>query len=333
MPETIYQPLARRLITQAQDPGIFNKVWTFNALQILAFSLNVAVFTTAVFSSHVRRAPIWYMFMGSWILWAVAHSLLFLSGRQFDDKPPPQALCLFQAGLVYAFPPYMEFLNLGLVIHVYLVIRASIEHRRPRTQTPLIFICLPIVIFLVIVLEVLAIGVKNPELISRAPAPIYCNVTDRISFKISAVFYALGVLSLIGVEIVLGIMLYRNWEKFQMIRNVAGVGTLVFRLFAFSVGPTLALLIEILSEVDAKDFDFLAMVVTHLMPSIAAVIFGTHKDMIRTWSCFGVRRTASGPSYPLPRRVEQPIQSMVMATLPPRKETFGNGPKGVPHYP
>ncbi|KAG7087540.1 hypothetical protein E1B28_013497 [Marasmius oreades] len=318
------QPFIRQ-VTRAQDPVDFSKVWTFNALQILAFVLNILVVSTAVLSGRVRRAPIWFIFMGSWILWTIAYGLLFLSGRQFDDKPPPYALCLLQAGLVYAFPPYMEFLNLALLVHVYLVIRATIEHRRPQTQTPLIFIFLPLGIFLTILIEVLVIGIKNPELIARTPAPMYCNVTDRISFKISAVFYALGVISLTGLEVALGIMLYRNWESFQIIRHSPGNGTMVFRIFVFSVGPTLALIIEILSEISPKNFDFLGMVVVHFMPSIAALIFGTHRDIIRAWYCFGNRRKVDSdrhPSYPMPRPENIPLSNPSV-----RKEAPSNSKK------
>ncbi|KAG7087543.1 hypothetical protein E1B28_013500 [Marasmius oreades] len=325
MPASI-QPFIRQ-VTQAHDPVDFNKVWTFNALQILAFVLNILVVGTAVLSGRVRRAPIWFIFMGGWILWSIAHSLLFLSGRQFDDKPPPHALCLLQAGLVYAIPPYMEFLNLALLVHVYLVIRATIEHRRPRTQTPLIFIFLPLGIFLVILIEVLVIGVKNPELIARmpAPTPVYCNVTDRISFKISAISFALGVLSLIGLEVALGIMLYRNWEGFQVIRHSPGNGTMVFRIFVFSVGPTLALIIEILSEISPKNFSFVAKVVVHFMPSMAAIIFGTHRDIIRAWYCFGNRRKVDSdrhPSYPIQRTENIPLSNPSV-----RKEAPSNGKK------
>ncbi|KAF9264613.1 hypothetical protein L218DRAFT_232948 [Marasmius fiardii PR-910] len=299
MPQSMCQPFCQ-VVTRAQDPVSFSKVWTFNALQILAFVLNVLVVSTAVLSSHVRRAPIWFMFMGGWILWTIAYSLLFLSGRQFDDRPPPQALCLLQAGLVYAFPPYMEFLTLGLLVHVYFAIRCIIEHRRPRTLVPLIFAFLPIAIFLMIVIEVTVIGVRHPEMIARAPAPMYCNVTDRISFKISAILYALGVVCLIGLEVALVVVLYRNWEKFQIIRT--GNGTMVFRLFVFSIGSTSALIIEILSEIDPKNFDFLTIIVVHFMPSVAAIIFGTHRDMIRAWYCFGDRqpKKKNDTSYSIP---------------------------------
>ncbi|KAF9264602.1 hypothetical protein L218DRAFT_998565 [Marasmius fiardii PR-910] len=274
------------------DSMNLGKVWAFNVLQIISFVLNVLIFSTAMLSSRVKRAPIWFMFMGGWILWAVAYALLLLSGRQIEDNPPPQALCLFQAGLVYAFPPYMVFLNLGLVAHVYLVIRATIEHLRPRTQTPLIFILLPIGVFLGPLIEVLVIGVRNPAVIQRKKM-LYCNATDRISFKISAVLCALGALSTAGLEVALGIKLYTNWQAYQVIRHLPGNATIVFRLFVFGIAPALALVANIIAEIYPK-FGYLSIIMLHSLPTIAALIFGTHK--VSRWSML---RYPSIPTPPL----------------------------------
>ncbi|KAF9264615.1 hypothetical protein L218DRAFT_958334 [Marasmius fiardii PR-910] len=295
-------PFIREAINQPQD---FSQVWTFNFLQILALVLNVVVLSTAVISSHVKRAPIWFIFMASWMLWAIAHSLLFLSGHQFDDKPPPQALCLIQAGLVYAFPPYMELLNLGLLAHVYLVFRNSIKHPpRPQTETPLIFIFLPIGVFLAMFVEVSAIGLRYPEMIARMPLSMYCHLIDRSSFTMSAVFCALAILFSLGLQVVLGAMLYRNWEIFRDTHLVWGNGTTVFRIIVFSVGPTLALIINIVAEMSSK-YEFASIIVIHLMPSIAAITFGSHKDIIRAWCCSG-RHGNHDASYCMPCRENTP---------------------------
>ncbi|KAG7087556.1 hypothetical protein E1B28_013511 [Marasmius oreades] len=226
--------------------------------------------------------------MGSWILWPIAHGLLFLTGHQFDHKPPPQILCLIQAGLVYAFPPYMGVLNLGLLAHVYIVVRASINRCRPPIQLPWTFVFLPTGIFLAMFFVVVLIGLKNPEMVVRTRPPMYCHMVDHTSFTVSAALSTLAIFSFIGIEVVLGIMLYRNWETYQYTCPVWG--TSVLKMFAFSVVPVLVLVLSIVSAMNLDGYDFLALVAVHSMPLIAAIVFGVNKDIMRAWFCFVGRR-------------------------------------------
>ncbi|KAK1227464.1 hypothetical protein PQX77_009527 [Marasmius sp. AFHP31] len=135
------------------------KLFTFNALQILGFVLCTLVFVTAVLSKTVRRTSLWFCFMGAWIPWCAVHSLLFLTGYQAEDKPP-FGLCLLQASLVYAFPPCVMLLNVGVLTQMYLLVRAGISRHDPPKRTTRIFCVIVIAIALTIVLGVLAVSIQ-----------------------------------------------------------------------------------------------------------------------------------------------------------------------------
>ncbi|KAJ8074973.1 hypothetical protein PM082_019300 [Marasmius tenuissimus] len=263
------------------------KIYIYNAIQILGLISNIFVFTTAVLSRSVRRSTLWYILMGGWIPWAIVHEFLFFSGHQTGSEPP-RALCLLQASLVYAFPPCMGILTAGTLTQIYLLIRAGIKQRPPPRGTTAILCVLALLVGIAIVVQVLVFGIRNPEAISSVhPSyPVYCNARDRTCFRFSATFSVLAMSELVIMLVVVSITLYRNWGTLERIRLASGNGTMLFRFAVFSLAPATALAFSIAAEKDPQTFAFLSIVSVQSMPPLAAIFFGTQRDIIQAaWHC------------------------------------------------
>jgi hypothetical protein len=73
----------------------------FNSLYFIGLIFLTIVILPPIFSRNVLRSPLWFAFMGSWMLYCF--SFLLLVGQQLGPEPP-FGICLFQAALVHAVP-------------------------------------------------------------------------------------------------------------------------------------------------------------------------------------------------------------------------------------
>ncbi|KAF5342944.1 hypothetical protein D9758_014962 [Tetrapyrgos nigripes] len=96
----------------------------FLALQVIGLIGSVAVLFTAQFSS-VGRQMTWYNFFISWMVFCTSYLLLFFAGQD-HNREPPFALCLTQASLTYAAPPYAAGATLCLVVQLYFNVYTSL---------------------------------------------------------------------------------------------------------------------------------------------------------------------------------------------------------------
>jgi len=78
-------------------------VYTFLALQISGACIFTLILLSAwIFRDGAKRHPAWFSFGVSWIVFPISYSFLFLAGQQWIS--PAKALCIAQAGLIYAVP-------------------------------------------------------------------------------------------------------------------------------------------------------------------------------------------------------------------------------------
>ncbi|KAJ8074969.1 hypothetical protein PM082_019296 [Marasmius tenuissimus] len=193
----------------------------------------------------------------------------------------------------------MELLNVGILAQVYLFIRANINHSRAPKDTTRAFCAIVIVVGLVIIAAALVVGVRNPRVVSRVDSsyPAYCNLTDRLA----------------------------DWETFQRIRQIPGHGKMVFRILVFSLAPAMTFILSLAAEIgDLQQLDFVSIVLTHSMPTFAAAMLGTQRDIIQSWYfCYETKIARSKKPIPLSKAIA--IQGPLARDSPlPRLNTLSS---------
>ncbi|KAJ8074955.1 hypothetical protein PM082_019282 [Marasmius tenuissimus] len=294
------EPVTREGI---QSENVLGPLWFFNTLQILGFALNtIVVLTVAINNKQIRRTAVWYMFMVGWVLWCTAHALLMLAGYQGSEEPPT-AFCLFQAALVYAFPPGMALLTLAILAQLYAVMHATIRQRCPPENINILFVSVPLVAFSGIFVQVLVVGIRDPAMVTRDATLMYCNTKSTTPPKTSALIVGLASVMMLILESFVIVALVNHWGTIARFRQVPGnvlSGTMAFRVTIFSFMPMIALILSVVAVL-SEHASAISHVAIAFLPTIAALIFGTQKDVLKPWK-FGKKDGPSllhgGPIYP-----------------------------------
>ncbi|KAJ8074962.1 hypothetical protein PM082_019289 [Marasmius tenuissimus] len=269
-----------------EPPETPASLWAFNILQILGFTLNMfVILIVAVNNKRVRRTIVWYLFISGWIVWCVVYGLLFILGYQGAQEPPP-GLCSFQAAAIYAFPPSMALLTLGILTQLYCALYASIRQRRPIEHANKLIVSVPVAAFVGVFVAGLAIGIRYPESIQRDDTMMYCNSSVRILFNIAALLVGIASVLMLILESIVIVTLFNFWSAFTRIRAVPGnvlSGTMAFRVTIFSFMPMAALLLSAIAMFN-KGPQGPSNVAIAFLPTVAALIFGTQKDVLSSWA-------------------------------------------------
>ncbi|KAH8813943.1 hypothetical protein DL96DRAFT_1625768 [Flagelloscypha sp. PMI_526] len=259
-------------------------IFLYDTLLVVGFYATGIVICTAAFSSRVQRSWNWYMAMIFWNLSCVEHLLLLT--RQSGPQPP-HALCLIEAGFVYAAPAASALAMACLVLQFYatllevLIPRRGLEKLVSRT---LLFF--PPLVFLGVFTSSLVIGLENPNRVMRGPVQVYCHVLDPFlpNLASSIVCFAAGVM--IIFEVLACHILCRRWQRIKdlkaSVRNTISVTTLI-RFSLFTVGPVIGVGVSI-SRMGPTPRDSLTAAFTEASyPLWAALIFGTQRDIMSVW--------------------------------------------------
>ncbi|EEB91604.1 hypothetical protein MPER_10011 [Moniliophthora perniciosa FA553] len=258
-------------------------VRVYNAFQVVGFISNFVIVFIATLSRRVRRTLVWYLFMHGWILWCISHFLII---EYQTERRPPFGLCLVQAGFIYAGPPCMALLTLGVLAQLYSAMYASIRQQRPPSWINPLVIASPLAIFVLVFLEVIAVQTRSGEM----KAAMYCNISDPMVVLISTVLDGLTCLAMLILEVLVFLMMYRHWSTYKRISTFPGSvmsGTMAYRISFFSFLPMVALgfsLQATISNVSSSE----SHIVIASLPIAAALIFGTQKDIV--YSCMFWRK-------------------------------------------
>ncbi|KAK1227476.1 hypothetical protein PQX77_009539 [Marasmius sp. AFHP31] len=227
------------------SPEILGPLWVFNVLQVIGFTLNWLILATAVISKEVNRTRVWHLFMTGWVFWCIAHALLFITGHQVGQDPPA-GLCLFQAALIYAFPPCMELLTLGILAKLYCAMYAAIKERPSPQYLNTVVHYGPFIVFVGVFIEALVVGQMNPGSVMKDESLMHCNIQNAVPSpgRITAVIVGIGAVGMVILEGFVVATLYRNWNTLKRMRNSPGnvlSGTMAVRISVFSIMPLVAL--------------------------------------------------------------------------------------------
>ncbi|KAJ7590583.1 hypothetical protein C8J56DRAFT_1024454 [Mycena floridula] len=284
----------------------------YNVLQLLGLVFLAIILFTAILSHNLRRSrsEAWFAFMVSWIIYAGSYVLII--GKQINGGPTAPH-CLIQAALVYATPVLTAWSTLALIVQVYLSVSFSVsQHTVVDRKITLAFIIIPPVLAIAIFIEVIVLGLTNRNNVSRSISGMFCVLTDGPSVKVSSGFVVLACLGILVAEGMILTMVFRNWHALRDIQadrdsldDTPKVPlSMILRISLFSLVPVIAIVISVTfsifrSGVLGVEGTSQANMLPASIPLIAAIIFGTQKDIFKAWM-FWKR------DHPAPRRIDHP---------------------------
>jgi len=274
-------------LLQSEETGSLqiSLIWLFNSLQMFGLVAIIAVTSTAVLSAQIKRVSTWYIFMGGWVLWCISFSLLF--GNQ-ENGCPAYWFCLLQAALIYAGPPANACATLAILLELYFSMKTTLNGLdNPRWRTIVLTVAPPAT-YLVIFLEALVYGLVNPGVVKRDVSGMYCGITSGLPAKISASLVGIFSVTMLIYQGLTFTVLYRNWLAFRRLqvspKNKNLSLSMIIRVSVYSFLPILALGLSV-EAVILTTSSGLAQIATATLPGLAALIFGSQKDILSVFSC------------------------------------------------
>ncbi|TDL23326.1 hypothetical protein BD410DRAFT_787673 [Rickenella mellea] len=258
-------------------------IWLF--FQIAAGHVLLPILVaTFVLAKSVRRHPALINMCITWIISAIASTLLLYAGKQ-QGPEPSHALCVTQAALLLSVPPMTSMSALALLYSVASTLHSTLQSQQSNSKKNLFVILIaPYIVYFSWIVATAIVASNNLGLVNRERRFFYCSVDfDPISNSM-AVFTTIICLAAFCLEIRIGQLLRLDWRG---LRN-AGVSRtgvdfqLVTRLLIFSLYLFLALIFTAVSIATPKS----------VFPDMFAatggltvfVVFGTQSDVIRAWS-------------------------------------------------
>jgi hypothetical protein len=281
-------------LTEETESLYLSFIWVFNTLQIVGLVSITALTLIVRFSSSIKRALTWYIFMIGWIVWCISYFLL--AGQQTGDCPA-FGFCLFQAALVYAGPPANACACLAILLQLYFSMDSAPNKIPSHPWKVKLLFAAPPVVFALVFIEILVYGLLHPDQVQRDTTGMFCGISNGLPTRISAALVAIFSLVMLFYEVRTFTALYRNWSLFrrlQITKESTGVSVaLIVRVSIFSFLPILALGISVASAVLTTS-STMAHLVTASLPSAAVIIFGTQQDILsalRFWKGWGNHKT------------------------------------------
>ncbi|KAJ6581574.1 hypothetical protein B0H19DRAFT_1115891 [Mycena capillaripes] len=222
--------------------------------------------------------------MGSWMLYCF--SFLLLVGRQIGPEPP-FGLCIFQAALIHAVPSLATIAGVCFVIDLYCTLRLSLLRTDwiPTKRTPML-LTLPIVSFFALFFLSLVIGLQDHTTVNREPNNMFCHINTGLPTLVSAILSGWSSFIAIGVEIAAAIMLYRNSAQLSAHKSHSAPPIqrgMLIRISLFSLLTLLGLSLSAIMLFHVHESDVKWNILLPILPPLAAILFGTQRDIILGW--------------------------------------------------
>ncbi|KAH8833268.1 hypothetical protein DL96DRAFT_1677449 [Flagelloscypha sp. PMI_526] len=275
----------------------------YNILQCLGFLATSCITLTAYFSRRIQRSRNWYLAMAMWTWWNIPYSLLMLSGHQLDVKKvpvPPRALCTIQAAFIYASPSSAAFANVGIIGHISSLLfetlyeKAGLSRKVSRSLFYLPLICYATIFFIS-----LSVGIDNLSKVDRSASGAYCHIDVPVPFRVSAgaCLIAAGLNLLLEVFTFALLWKHRAWVKRMRTSSSPVPISLFIRAVCFSIGSIIGSIISGRTISSNGTFENpVVVLITAAIPLLAAVTFGTQRDILRVWMFW------KKPTYPPPSK-------------------------------
>lgn len=260
----------------------------FDVLQILALVLLFAMLLPALLARSVQRMKTWFNLIVACIIYCI--SFLLLMGRQSGPEPP-FALCVFQAGLIYAAPATVAAAGLAFVVELYLRLSSTlaVTEVKGRRITLLLFLSpfAHLIVFWVSIFTGLSqpVGDNGFPIVQRSSSGLYCNINSSVPTTITGVTVILFLALMIIMEVYTVVYLVRRRSGFRGIRLPSG--TFPLPLFIRTASYTLAgglgiILVDVLmnSAAASSSSPFVVLDLMAIIPLSVALVFGSQMDII-----------------------------------------------------
>ncbi|KAJ6482458.1 hypothetical protein C8R45DRAFT_302722 [Mycena sanguinolenta] len=256
----------------------------YYCLEIVAIILIGLGILPALLIGRRSRTVTWYMFMFSWMWFAITNTLL--AGRR-PSTEPPFSLCLFQAGLIYASPVFTSATSLAFIIELYLRL-GSMAPGLPISKSRLVpLVILPLLLNLTVFVGVITYGLHNKFAVRLNPSGLYCHITTDVQANFAAFLIILLVVPAIIIEALTAILLYRTYKHVYNATAQSAPSpfspTLFIRIGFFTFVATIALAISALSlEYPSPILQTGQTAAQASLPLACALVFLTQMDIVHS---------------------------------------------------
>jgi len=234
---------------------------------------------TMVFTKTVnRRHPTLLNFLLVWFAYAMA-SLILLFARQEKTYPPEFRLCLAQASLVYATTVAAAAGTLGLVLQLWMDIRAVRFSKSPRIIFALV--AFPWILFILISVGCIIFASMRHEVVTLRWL-FYCSLeSNAVIWIVSALTLTINVL----IIVFQGSVMYKLYNAARQSRSVnRSAHNLTIRVSVFAVYSIVTLLVSLVLVL--KPTLIFAYIFISSLPLAVFLVFGTQKEHFRIWFGF-----------------------------------------------
>ncbi|KAK7048391.1 hypothetical protein R3P38DRAFT_2869083 [Favolaschia claudopus] len=292
-------PLAQRATAadMGQHAPEWLDVWIYLNLVANTILLPILV-ATFLFSKRAKRHLTLVNVCTTWILSGIFSLLLFYAGHERGPEPP-KSLCIAQTTLLYGITPMFSVAVLVLFIDMTNLFMTN--PRAPLSKFKVfLMLSAPYVVQIAFSISTLILALQHPQRVTRRLRFFYCALKWHDLAMAMTLFVAIIGLAITILMIYLSILLYRNWHGFRHAGRPSHVhGQLILRVFIFGGYIIFGLVVNLISMLAphnlAPDMYFMTI------GTVLFLVFGTQKDVIRTW-CFWLKEPApASPIGYLPR--------------------------------
>ncbi|TFK68543.1 hypothetical protein BDN72DRAFT_675146 [Pluteus cervinus] len=253
-------------------------MYAFLAMQMIGLFGNAIVLLTVIISKNLTRQPTWINFSVGWIISTLSYCLLLFAGM-VHDYSPPHNLCVVQAALIYAVPPFTAAMTLGLAIEVWLNVRKVLKLSTPQNTWTRVLLIFPYILLIAFFIAWLVTGLKNSTMARRKHYKPYCDFASHDPSTVSAGAVLVIMLPTVAFEFSAVFSLFCDWNRF---RDRQGSLSAVIRIISFTICGVIGMVVGWVFMIMKNHGPGLNIAIS-ILPVVAALIFGSQSDILRVW--------------------------------------------------
>uniref|UniRef100_A0A8H7Y2X3 Uncharacterized protein n=1 Tax=Psilocybe cubensis TaxID=181762 RepID=A0A8H7Y2X3_PSICU len=173
---------------------------------------------------------------------------------------------------------------------VYISIHLALKNNSTLTKLQMTLLHLvPCGAFFCVLLEIMILGLINPNSVERHPLGMYCHLTTSAAPKITAALTIMALAIFICIEGLIAFMLWRLWKstgRLSPLRNSYDHISfdVALRVVIFGFCPMVAIGVSSLQYFPRTNIDTItSTIIQAVLPVVAGLIFGTQRDILRVW--------------------------------------------------
>jgi len=128
----------------------------------------------------------------------------------------------------------------------------------------------------------LTIGLKDKSVVVRSPGEFYCNMTNTLPGRLSAIIVTVIMIICVCLDVYICIVLRRYWHLVS--GDLQASLATVMRVMVFSAFSVVSVVLGLVFFFTPLSRHGPALnIVLSVLPFAAVFVFGTQKDLVRSW--------------------------------------------------